>query len=817
MFKLNLKIAFRNIWKNRSASFINIAGLSLGLAGFILILLYLNFEIGYDKWSPKLKKVYKVGVHFKMGAADEWWETMPKSFIAMIREKSPDVENASITNWGEGVIEHDRQFYYDINSRTADSTFFRTFPLTFLQGNPNTALNRPKSVVINKKMALKLFGTEQVLGKTIRLGLKKDIHTITGVWDNQKNRTHFRADVIVPLPMPKQEHWGNFDAIVYFRLKDGVDPNVALPKLSRLFLDAKARWTAKNDNKVVNTKGLLTEAEAMAVLNEGKGNKIELIYEPVDRVYTSSVFSGKSKETTMYVLAALAIFLLAIACINFTNLAIAYAGKRAREIGVKKVLGVDKKMLVVQFLFETFLQTTCAFLLGLALVELFLPYFNGLLGTELSFFGAGNIITLLLQISVVFVLVTLSAGLYPAVYFSGFLPVKVLKGNFDRSARGILIRKVLVVTQFVITCTFIICFAVMFSQLKYMRNKDMGIQKAQVLSVDLQTDKIRQLPADKFEQIHQRLKSIRGVKQVSLTSLSPWSNAGSSSGDIDYRGQSLIVQDYYIDFNYFETLGVSLKSGRGFSSANFQTDTDTARIGVVVNESLVKSLGLKDPVGTVYERGGSNYQIIGVVKDFNDKGFETAIKPSHFIVSNRGWYRYSNLLMSIDGDNPQETLRKINEEWSKIEPGFPIRTQWLDENFAKRITDYNRQGVLMQVFSIATLCIALLGLFALATYNAKVRTREIAVRRVLGASTSGILKLLNKEFVGLVAVANVIAFVIAYILMNKWLNGFAYRIEVPFLLFVLTGLFSLSLTILTVSWQAYKAAMTNPVDALKYE
>ncbi|NQX38100.1 putative ABC transport system permease protein [Pedobacter steynii] len=813
MFKLNLKIAFRNIWKNRSASLINIAGLSLGLAGFILILLYLNFETGYDKWSPKLKNVYKVGVHFRVGAADEWWETMPASFISLIREKSPDVESASITGWGDEVIEHNRQFYYDLNVRQADSTFFRTFPFTYLQGDMNTALNQPKRAVINKKTALLLFGTDQVLGKTIKLGLKKETHTITGVWDNEKNRTHFWADVITPMPMPKDEHWGNFSYNSYIRLKEGVDPDIALPKLTRLFMDAKARWSARNANKVIKTKGLLTIAEAQVIMNEGRSSKVELIYEPVGGVYTGSVFYGKSKTTTMYVLSALAIFLLVIACINFTNLAIAHAGKRAREIGVKKVLGVEKNMLVVQFLFETFLQTTCAFLLGLTLVELLLPYFNSLLGSQLSFFGAGNMLTLLFQVSLVFILVTLCAGLYPAVYFSGFLPAKVLKGNFDRSARGILIRKVLVVSQFVITCTFIICFAVMFSQLKFMRNKDVGLQRAQVLSVRLQTDRIKEMSADKFEQIGQRLKRIEGVKQVTLSSRSPWGNGG-SSGDLNYQGQNLMVQDYYVGLDYFETLGIPLKSGRAFSNANFQADT--AKVAAVVNESLVKELGIKNPIGTTYERGGENYRIIGVVKDFNDQGFEAAVKPSHFIVSKR-WYQYGNLLLSIHAENPQETLKKITEEWAKVEPGFPLRSTWLDESFAKNMKDYQRQGVLMQVFSIATLCIALLGLFALATYNAKVRTREIAVRRVLGASTSGILKLLNKEFVGLVLVANVIAFVIAYILMNKWLNGFAYRIDVPVLLFVLTGFFSLSLTILTVSWQAYKAAMTNPVDALKYE
>lgn len=813
MFQLNLKIALRNIWKNKTASIINMFGLSMGLAGFITILLYLNFETSFDKWSPELKKVYKVGVHFDGNGSEQWWQTLPASFVDVIREKAPEIESASIVNWREPVIFHDQQFYYDIVASTVDSTFFRTFPFNFAQGDGKIAFQHPNSVIINKKTALKLFGTDQVLGKTLKLGFQKKDYTITAVLDNERSQSHFMPDIVTSIEMPKQEHWGNFGYLVYFKIKDGADVPATLTKLNRMFLDAKARWSAKNENVKIDHTGLLTEAESLEIMKKSGGSFMELIFEPVGKVYISSVFNGKSKETTIYVLSGLAVFLLIIAAINFTNLTIAHAGKRAREIGVKKVLGVERQSLVMQFLFETFIQTAFAFLVGLTLVELLLPYFNSVLGSSLSFL-TGNHQSLFLQAIAVFVFVTLCAGIYPAVYFSGFMPVKVLKGNYERSAKGTMIRRVLIVTQFVITCTFIICFAVMFAQLKFMRNKDVGLQRDNVLSINLQTDQMKHIAADKFEQTRQRLKNIEGVKEVGLSSMSPWGGDGSSSGDASYLNTFIMMNDYYVDYDYFKTLNIPIKAGRNFELKTFQADTAGNR--AVLNEAAVKALGIKDPVGKTYIRAGIKFDIIGVVKDFNDRGFESIIQPAHFIVNNN-WMDYNNMVVNISPENPEKTRAAIEEVWKSIEPGFPVRMKWLDESFAVKIAAYKQQEVLMRIFSIATMGIALLGMFALATYNAKVRIREIAVRRVLGASTPGILKLLNKEFVVLVLVANIIAFVAAYILMSKWLNGFAYRIDVPFLLFALTGIVSLLLTVATVSWQAYKAAVSNPVDSLKYE
>ncbi|EDM36675.1 putative FtsX-related transmembrane transport protein [Pedobacter sp. BAL39] len=814
MFKLNLKIALRNIWKNKSAAFINMFGLSLGLAGFITILLYLNHETGFDKWDPKLKNVYKVGVHFKVNASDEWWESLPSNLVTLMRKNCPEVKSASMSNWGEEVIVHGQDYFYDLNARVVDSTFFSTFPFTFLQGDARTALHQPNSAVINRKMAMKIFGTEDVIGKRIEMGFDKKLHTITGVWDNERNPTHFWADVITNIPDPADDGWGNFSYNIYFQLHEGADAETALAKISRLFLDAKARWTVRDGADKVKQRALLTEAQSKQILAKNGGMDIQLIFEPVGKVYTSSVFYGKTRETTLYVLSGLAIFLLAIACINFTNLAMAYSGRRAREIGVKKVLGVERNTLIKQFLFETFLQTMSAFLFGLALVELLLPYFNGLLGGNISFLNHADLYGIVWQVALVFVVVTLCAGLYPAVYLSGFLPTKVLKGNFERSSKGVMIRRVLIVGQFVITCTFIICFSVMFSQLDFLRNKDIGLSRSQVVSFNMQTKNMMNMPADQFEQTRQRLMKIEGVQSVSRSSRSPWTTNGSNSGDAAYLENQIVIDDYYIDFDYFKTLNISMAAGRDFSLPNFSSDT--LQMSAILNESAVRELGIKAPLGKTYKRAGSSLRIVGVVKDFNDRGFEKSIKPSHFIIK-PGWTHYGSLLVSIGGADVKRTAERLAEEWKNIEAGFPVRMNWLDESFAKNIAAYNKQEKIMKVFSIATLAIALLGLFALAAYNAKTRSREIAVRKILGASTTGILRLLNKEFVLLVVIANVISFAAAYLMMHSWLNDFAYRINIPIYLFLLTGLLSMVLTIITVSWQAYKAAVANPVDALKYE
>jgi putative ABC transport system permease protein len=809
MFKLNLKIAMRNLWKSKSTSFINVISLALGLTGFIIILLYINKETNYDKWTPELQRVYKTGVSFKNGASVETWQSMPYSFVRLVREKAPEIESIAGLEGGGNVVKKDQQFFYDIEIMNADSSFFSSYPFTLLAGSSKTALHDPNTAIINRETALKIFGTTEVIGKSLNLGTGNKLVSIVGVWDERANPSHLRTDIFTNLVPPTMEHWGNFSHMVYFKIKDGVDPETAITKVRRLFLDAKARWSLKDSKKTVRP-GLLTEAEANKILFS-EDSDMKLIFEPVGKIHLGAAFSGKSRSATLYVLSGLAIFLLAIACINFTNLTIAHAGKRATEIGVKKVLGIDKQGLIKQFLFETLLQTTFAFLVGLVLVELLLPYFNSTIGTDISFFSATNLGSILSQVFVVFLIVTLSAGLYPAVYFSGFLPVKVLKGNFERSAKGILVRKVLIITQFVITCTFIICFAIMYNQLNYMRNRDIGMDRSQVLSIAMQTDKFNELEGDKFEQFRQRFKKIDGVEDVTRTSIDPWTN-NSSMGDASYKDKQGMINDYFIDFDYFKTLGIKFKEGRDFTRQSYFADTTDHAI---LNEAAVKEFGIKDPIGKVFKRSSTAFTIIGVVKDFNDKGFEKQVKPIYFFV-NRDRTYYSNVLIRVGTEHPQETLSQVEALWKTLEPGLPIRYKWVDDSFAKNIKSYTEQGQLMSIFSIATLLVALLGLFALAAYNAKIRTREIAVRKVLGASTGGILQLLNKEFVLLVIIANAIAFVAAYILMNKWLAGFAYRIDMPYLIFAGTALVSVLLTVLTVSQQAYRAAMMNPVNALKY-
>ncbi|RZK82256.1 MAG: ABC transporter permease [Pedobacter sp.] len=809
MFRLNLKIALRNIWKNKSTLFINVTSLALGLTGFIIILLYINKETSYDKWSPELKRVYQIGIKFKADNVDEAWQTMPYSLVKLVREKAPEIESITGAGWNGGLIKNGQDFFYDINVMQADSSFFNSFPFELIVGDVNKALHQPNTAVINKKTAMKVFGTDQVVGRTINIGKENTNTLITGVWDETMNPSHFTADVLIQLPVPTSEHWGNFTYLLYFKIKDGVDHKIALAKVNRLFLDAKARWS-KKDSKSVLKPDLLTEDEANKILGED-GSSMQVIFEPVGKIHLDSQFQGKSKGATIYVLSGLGIFLLTIACINFTNLTIAHASKRATEIGVKKVLGMEKRGLVKQFLFETLLQTTFAFLVGLALVELLLPYFNSVLGTSISFMGAARLSYLLFQVLIVFVIVTLSAGLYPAVYFSGFLPAKVLKGNFERSASGALVKKVLVISQFVITCTFIICFAIMYHQLNYMKTRDLGMQKGQVLSITLQGDKLNQMPADQFEQVRQRIKNIDGITEVTRTNNDPWTGEV-PTGDAQFADNKTMITDYFIDFDYFKTLGIHLKSGRDFTRQAYHADS----VGnAILNEAAVKAFGLKDPIGKIYTRSGMPRKIIGVVKDFNDSGFEKEVRPMHFFIS-QNWTNYNNVLVRVKGDQPQQTLTELEAIWKTLEPDFPIRYKWVDESFAKTITSYSQQGQLMYIFSIATLVVALSGLFALATYNAKTRTREIAVRKVLGASTTGILRLLNKEFVMLVVIANGIAFIGAYILMNKWLSGFAYRIDMPYLTFLATAMVSISLTVLTVSYQAYRAAIMSPVNALKH-
>ncbi|HEY1023543.1 MAG TPA: ABC transporter permease [Sphingobacteriaceae bacterium] len=814
MFKLNLKIALRNLLKNKAYTFINIFGLSAGLASFIVILLYLNFETSFDKWDNQLKRVYRAGVHLAIGDEEAKWPWQSGIFSKTIAERSSEVESIARINGGSGVLIYDQDFFYDVSVRGTDSTLLQTIPFTLTQGDAKTALAKPNSIILSKSLAERVFKSENPVGKVVKIN-PNDSYIVTGVWDDKQNPSHIVADAFYRWKFPDDQNWGNYNWATYIKLKEGVDAAKAIENIGRLYLDGRARSSRSAGTAKIPQNGLLSVEEAKAILKENNGSAYdEAVLEPVTNINMSSYFDGNTKEKTLYVLSALAIFLLAIACINFTNLAIAQAGSRAKEIGVKKVMGSYKSALIRQFFMETLLQCGMAFFLSLILVELLLPSFNQLLGLELSLYQYRALGFLLLQVAGVLAVVIVLAGAYPAVYLSGFNPAMVLKGNYNRSAKGIWLRKALIIVQFFIAGTFLICFLVISAQLTYMRNKDLGFNGENVMIINIQNLATMQMATDRFEPIRQRLKRIDGVMEVTRSSNYPWNTSGSSGNADLEQEKSVMVDDRFIDYDYFKLLDIKLVSGRFFEPAHFKADTVNAAI---INETAAKAAGWKDPVGQKINRWGVEWKIVGVVRDFNAPGFETQPKAALYRINDNANFSRRYVLIKIAPENFASTRQKVIDEWTKIETGFPVRDRLLTDTFAKVMQKYDRLHRIMQAFSFVTFFISLMGIFALAAFTVKMRTKEIAVRKLLGSSTGSILSLLNRDFMFLVIGANGVAVIASYVILRKWLSTFIYQIEMPWMLYVLTIIVAAVTTLLTVSFQAWKSANTHPATALKYE
>ncbi|MGM9478461.1 ABC transporter permease [Pedobacter sp. GSP4] len=806
MFKLNLKIALRNLFKNKVYAAINIGGLALGLTAFLLMLLYINHEESYDTWSPDLKNVYQIREKhnfFTPDNQDHWQEISNSRVAVLVKENVPQFSAVTKVDqdWGSGFsvkIDHADPILVK-GIKDADSAFFNVFPYQFVQGNGNTALKEPNTVVLKQHLAIKLFGTDHVLGKTFKLVRWRDDEgtplKITGVI----------ADVDAPesISFNAISHTGDQDhdpdqigsshyTQVYVRSVDQVDTLSANKSLQKVYVDFKKKSFAEEK---LNFKD---------VYKNGKTPGLKAI--PLKEVHSNPPFAINWINKLKPVI-GITVFLLLVSIINFVNLATAQSVQRAKEVGVKKVLGAYKKQLMAQFLIESALQSVVSLFLSIILIEVLLPAFNQQFNVQLSFWHNAYFFSLAGQLMAVFLLVTLLAGFYPAWILSNYNPVSVLKGSYENSLKGVVLRNVLVVFQFGISVTFIIAIGVMQMQTKYISNKDLGFERSKL--VNLQTgydegfaDKIRRIP---------------GVKYVSTTT-QVMGNAFNNKSEIIYKGREINLNGVTVNIDALQTLGVKLVSGRLFSKA-YQQDTVNS---VILNQAAASLLG-KNVVGQTYGkvdyRGKTiTFQVVGVIKNYHNEGFDKAVLPTVYKVTKLGGTsNTNNLLVSFDTENYKGIIGKIETEWKKLYPDFPLRYQSMDEAFSEILEENKRFMNMIVLFSVVSISLSLLGLFALSTFVAKRRTKEIAVRKVLGASNMQIVNLLNRSFMALVVIANLISWPIAYILVKKWLEGFAYRIDMPIFPFFIASVTSVIIAVLTVSIQARKAAVSQPVHALKYE
>ncbi|QDW24051.1 FtsX-like permease family protein [Pedobacter sp. KBS0701] len=791
MFKLNLKIALRNLWRNRGITSINVGGLAIALAAFILVVLYFTYETSFDKTNPNYNNIYVVGRIYP----DFKTNYTSPPFAKAIKQNFPEVENAGITKRGffEFTIKNGKNTLFAKNFMQADYNAAKILDLKPTGGLEKPAGEADRLSYLSEE-SMKVLFPNKTDNKPEMVGMGASNSGITSkingsITNNLHSNITFDG-ISIGNEIGQGENYGYNNYTTYIQVKPGTDVANLEQKITDLY-----------------RKELLKGETDQKTIEEIKG--VSTFLDPLANLHLRPKAGNDAPYKILIALSVLGILILVIACINFTNLSIAQATKRAKEVGVKKVMGAYRFQLTTQFLTEIFIQCFVATILALTIAELALPYFNNLFQVNLSIWNIEN--NLFWQLPLILCLITFVAGTYPALVLSGFKPALVLKGNFSTSKQSSWLRNGLLIFQFSIAVIFIIGLFIINAQLKYMRTQDLGFTANQV--VYIKNISLFNKP-EKFAPVRDKILKIQGVKSVTVATGVP---DGSENGGNGYtvNGVQKSIDFVDVDFDYFETLDIKLKEGRFFSKS-FSTDTANS---VVINESAVAKYGIKNPVGQTIRGCNIDYKIVGVAKDFKAQGFESAVQPTIYAIKNPCGNSKTQIMVKIEENKMADALAALKAQWPQINPqdGEDFRYEFLDELYGKL---FKKQEQLQSVFfaaALLTIFIAILGLFAFAKYITNGRIKEIAVRKILGASDIQIFKLINSSFFIMVLVANVISWPVAYILTKKWLETFAYRIDLPVLPFVSSATITILLAVITVSIQAKKAVKANPVDALKYE
>ncbi|SFH01644.1 ABC transporter permease [Pedobacter insulae] len=791
MFKLNLKIALRNLWKNKGITAINVGGLAIALAAFILLMMYATYETSFDKENPNYDRIYAVGIAYPEFKTNY----VAAPFAKAIKQNFPEVELAGLVKGSsfELVIKNGKNTIFTNNILQAD---YHAAKILNIQ--PNGGLQKPSGdaqrlTYLSEENMRVLFPNKND-HKPEMVGFGASNSGITGIIDGsiKKNvQSNFNFDGIsIGNEFGGSDNYDMNDYTIYLQVK----PETDVIKLSQKITDL---YRAE----------LLKSSGSKKTIDEVKG--IATFLDPLSNLHLRPKAGNNGPYKVLIALSILGVLMLVIACINFTNLSIAQAAKRAKEVGIKKVLGAYRFQLTIQFLLEIFMQCMTATILALILAELVLPSFNNLFQVKLAIWSFGN--DLLLQLPLIVCIITVVAGTYPALVLAGFKPALVLKGNFSTSKQSSWLRSGLLIFQFSIAVVFIIGLFIINSQLKYMQNEDLGFTPNQV--VYIKNISFFNQPV-KFEPVRDKILKVPGVQSATVASFIP---DGKASGINNYtaNGISANIDFVDVDFDYFETLDIKLREGR-FFTGDFKTDTANSAI---INESAVAKYGLKNPIGKIIRGCEINYKIVGVIKDFKSQGFENSVQPTIYMIKDPCSNFKTQIMLKVDRRQMASALATLKAKWPEINPldGEDFRYEFLDELYGKL---FKKQEQLQSVFfaaAILTIFIAGLGLFAFAKYITNGRMKEIAIRKILGATDLQVLKLINTSFFVMVVIANLLSWPLAYILTKKWLKTFAYSIDIPMMPFILSTLITIVLTLFTVSLQARKAAKANPVDALKHE
>ncbi len=787
MIKSYFLIAIRSIFRNKLFSTVNIIGLAFGMTSALLIFLWIGDELKVDKFHTHIDRIYRVmeNQHYTDGKIFTFAST-PGPMAPFIKDKFPEIEKASRFTWEENnLFQYKENSFYE-EGRYADADFLDIFSFDFIAGDKRTALNDKSSIVISEKMAIKYFGTEEALGKALLMG-KKNSFTVTGVFKDLSPQSSIQFQYLLPfqyfwdINKDWLESWGNNNIRTYLMLKEGTDP---------VTFGKKLKFEVKEHEKESTT---------------------ELFIQPYGDVYLHGAFDngqltgGRIEYVRIFFIVA--IFVLLIACINFMNLSTAQASKRAKEVGLRKVIGAVPRQLFNQFMGESFLTVTFAGVIAVLLTFLMVPLFNEVTGKSMSF----NLLDyrILSVLVVVIVVTSFLAGSYPAIFISEFKPVQVLKGQLKSGRSAGIFRKTLVVVQFSLSIILIISTMVVFRQMSFMQNRDIGFVRDNVFSIWMEGE-----VAPSFETFRNRLLTQPGIETVTMSTQSPI-NIGNSTVGVDWEGKNpdekILFTTLDVDYEFVQSMKMQMAEGRPFDRSVVSDTTN-----YIVNEKAAAKFGFKGEVAgqdlTMWDRKG---KIVGVVKDFNFGSLHSAIEPLIMRLPQK--ISFGSLLIRSKPNESALALKSTEALWKEYAIGYPFKYSFLDKDWEEFYKAEGQRGQVFNILAALSIFISCLGLFGLSAFSAERKTKELGVRKVLGASVPGLVRLMGKEFAVLVLIAGVIGCPLGWYVMNEWLMGYAFHVEVGWITLLIATTLCLTVSLVTVAYHSILVSMVNPAKSLKYE
>ncbi|MDH5385210.1 MAG: ABC transporter permease [Candidatus Aminicenantes bacterium] len=792
MFKNYLKTTFRNTTRHKGYSFINLAGLAIGIACTLLILLWVKDELSYDRFHENGKDIYRVmsyGTKYMIEGVD----ATPAPLAPAVKEEVPGIVNyARFSDVPKLVFKYGDKVFYETRGLIADPSIFEIFTFPFVHGNPKTALSEPLDIVITETMAKKYFGSENPVGKTMEI--EGSLAAVKGVIQDIPHNSHIQFDFLSSYDFIQKltsygMSWGSFNFVTYLLLEANRDIQEIGKNITAI--------AAKNNCPQVKD-GVEFRLQPLSAIHLDNRGAFRNYIEVGDRKY-------------VYVFSIIAFFVLFIACVNFMNLSTARSTTRAKEVGMRKTVGASRRQLIMQFFGESLFLTSMACVFALILVIILLPAFNQITGKllKLDLFD----IQLVLGLIIIVFLTALTAGSYPAIYLSSFKPVKVLKGVFKSEGKGQTFRRVLVVTQFSLSIALLIGTSVAYNQLHFLKHSKLGFNTENIVYIPVKENIGKRYDAFKAELLND--------SNILSVAAQYYLFAEEAFRSTDYywegkeKGQEADIILNLVDYDFIPMLDLELVEGRNFSK-EYSTDATEAYI---LNEEAIKEMSMQNPVGKQFSYGKRKGTIIGVLKNAHFRSLHMNIEPHVFFFLDdvSAATQYGVVLIKINGNNTEEALDKIKGVWKKFNPLYPFEYHFLNQKYDSLYRKEQKIGTIMNAFTLFAIIISSLGLFGLASFLTEQRTREIGIRKVLGASESSIVFLLSKQFTKWVLISNIFAWPAAYFIMNEWLKSFAYRINIGIWAFMLSGMLAVGIAFITVSYQAFRAAWANPADSLRYE